>query len=79
MGYKVFLPKKKELFLDVLYQTGDMITFEASLEFDFSSGISISPGLNLTWDTKNKTAFGGGLLFFYQSSKTLGKKNKVKQ
>lgn len=77
LGYKFFLPKQKEFFLDALLQSGNTVTLEAALEFDLPKGWSVSPGANLAIDTRTgKRTFGGGLLVFYQTSKPLGKKNK---
>lgn len=51
LGYKIFLPKQNELFFGATYQTGRIITLELSLEKDLKSGITISPGVNLAFDT----------------------------
>ncbi|MCB0685574.1 MAG: hypothetical protein KDC53_03585 [Saprospiraceae bacterium] len=66
-GYKFFLPNSKELFLDVLYQSGNALTFEMSLEVDLAKGWSLGPGINFTWNVEeNNTVYGGGLLLLYQ-------------
>lgn len=74
-GYKLFLPGQKELFLDVLYQAGRVLTFEASFEFDFPKGISLCPGINYAWNTLSGSfIFGAGLVLYYQSPKPIGRK-----
>ena len=79
LGYKLFLPKQKELFLDLLYQNTDVLTYESSLELDLPKGWTISPGLNLSYNTNLKTtALGGGISLFYQFQKPFGKSKTSK-
>jgi len=73
-GYKLFLPKQKELLVDLLCQSDNGITIEASLEIDLPKGWTVSPGLNYGWNTKTGVfTFGGGLLIFCQTSKRIRK------
>ena len=58
-----------------MYQTGNNLTLESSLEIDFKSSWTIGPGINLAYNKQfETTTFGGGLVLFYQSSKNLVRK-----
>lgn len=77
LGYKMFLPKQKELLFGAMYQSGKILTFETSLEIDFSNGFTISPGINYAFNlNEGLRNVGGGLTVFYQSSKPIVGKSK---
>ena len=79
-GYKIYLTKHEELFFGLMYQTNNTLTLETSIEIDFKSGMTISPGLNLAYNTQfETTTFGGGIVLYYQSSKTSGRKKSSRK
>lgn len=69
LGYKMFLPGQKELLFGTMYQSGQILTLESSLEIDFADGWTISPGVNYALGLNTGSGvIGGGLTIYYQSS-----------
>lgn len=67
-GYKFVLGNTTNLFVDVLYESDNIVTLEAALEINLPNASVISPGLSYSRDINSKSnSFGVGLVLLYQT------------